>query len=181
MKKFWKTRTMRVGAIALMALVLAYAFLTFFRTPVANQDNLSKNLLVGDTLYCTILIDNKLNPGNPALKFATDLIRQFSTNTHCLVEVSVEKSSIRNWEDLTDKLTDVIIFNSRTDSIPDAFKDYLVTSTPIEKDYVCAMRYDDDAIIDNINFWITHIKPSSEYKRLYAKLHKRENNQVYAL
>jgi membrane-bound lytic murein transglycosylase F len=181
MNKFWKTKAMRVGTIAMMALLLAYIFLTFFRSPDTSQYNRSQNLLVGDTLYCTILIDNNLNPGNPALKFATDIIRQFSRNTHCLVEVSVEKSSIRNWEDLTDKLTDVIIYNRQTDSIPDAFKDYLVVSDPVEKDYVCAMRYDDDAIIDNINFWIAHVKPTAEYKRLYAKLHKRENSQVYAL
>ncbi|MBO7562207.1 MAG: transglycosylase SLT domain-containing protein [Bacteroidales bacterium] len=181
MKKFWKTKAMRVGTIAVMALLLSYVFLTFFRSPDSSQYNRSQNLLVGDTLYCTILIDNKLNPGNPALKFATDIIRQFSQNTHCLVEVTVEKSSIRNWEDLTDKLTDVIIYNRQTDSIPDAFKDYLSVSDPVEKDYVCAMRYDDDAIIDNINFWISHVKPTAEYKRLYAKLHKRENSQVYAL
>ena len=182
MKQVWKTKTMRVAAIIAMALVAAYVFLIFSRTSDSDLDyNRSRNFLTGDTLYCTILIDNKLNPGNPALKFATDLIRQFSFNNHCLVEVAVEKSSLRNWEDLTDRLTDVIIFNSRTDSIPDVFKDYLVTSSAIEKDYVCAMRYDDDAIIDNINFWIAHVKPTSDYKKLYAKLHQRENSQIYAL
>ena len=181
MKPFWKTRTTRVCTIVAMALAVTFVFLTFFRPAQPAQPARFKNLLTGDTLYCTILIDNRLNPGNPALKFATDLIRQFSQNNHCLVEVSVEKSSVRNWEDLTDRLTDVIIFNSATDSIPDAFKDYLVTSVPIEKGYICAMRYDDDAIIDNINFWIAHAKPSTEYKRLYAKLHKKENSQTYAL
>ena len=172
---------MRICTIVAMALLLTYVFLTFLRPAERFQVQQPRDMLTGDTLYCTILIDNKLNPGSPALKFATDLIRQFCQNNHCLVEVSVEKSSVRNWEDLTDRLTDMIIFNRVTDSVPDAFKDYLAMSDPIEKDYVCAMRYDDDAVIDNINFWIAHIRPSAEYRRLYARLHKKENSQTFAL
>ena len=182
MKNRWNTKTKRVGIIIVATLLLAYLFLMTGLFSYSSRDKLQpKNILTGDTLYCTILIDNKLNPGNPTLKFATDLIRQFSINLHCIIEVSVEKSSVRNWEDLTDKLTDIIIFNFKTDSIPAAFKDYLCTSKAIEKDYVCAVRYDEELLIENINFWITHIQPSSEYKKLLAKLHKTENRRLYSL
>ena len=183
MKRIWKTKVMRVGTIVAMVLLLVYIFLIagLYSGNRGSVQNNYVNSLMGDTLYCTVLIDSKLNPGNPALKFASDLIRQFSVNHHCKVEMSVEKSSVRNWEDLTDRLTDIIIFNAAVDTIPAAFKDYLVTSVPMEKEYVCAMRYDDDAIIENVNFWITHIKPTSEYKKLYAKLHRTENSHIYNL
>lgn len=178
MSKFWKTKTMRVCAIAAMVLLLVYIFLIagFHPTRPDNSQNGAHSSIMGDTLYCTVIMDSKIAPGTPALKFAYDLIRQFSINQRCKVETNVEKSSLRNWEDLADKLTDVIIFNSAKDTIPGAFKDYLVTSIPMENDYVCAMRYDDHAIIENVNFWITHIKPTAGYKKLYAKLHKTEKN-----
>lgn len=171
MKRFWKTKTMRVCAIVAMVLLLVYIFLIagLHQGHKPVDPNAQTASIMGDTLYCTLITDSELGPGTPALKFAYDLIRQFSVNQRCKVQTSMEKPSLRNWEDLADRLTDVIIFNSATDTIPDAFKDYLVTSVPMEKDYVCAMRYDDRAIIDNVNFWITHIKPTPGYKNLYAK------------
>ncbi|MBQ6310361.1 MAG: transglycosylase SLT domain-containing protein [Bacteroidales bacterium] len=176
MNKVWKTKAMRVGVIVAMALLLVYVFLLSGLHSPGKDENTSVgvNSITGDTLYCTVITDKKLGPGTPALKFTYDLIRQFSQHQHCKVSVSVEKSSLRNWEDLADRLTDIIIFNSDNDTIPSAFKDYLVTSVPMEGSYVCAMRYDDRAIIDNVNFWITHIKPTPGYKKLYAKLHKTE-------
>ena len=172
MKQVWKTKTMRVCAIVAMVLLLVYIFLIAGLHPGHKpvDPNAQTASIMGDTLYCTLITDSELGPGTPALKFAYDLIRQFSVNQRCKVQTSMEKPSLRNWEDLADRLTDVIIFNSATDTIPDAFKDYLVTSAPMEKDYVCAMRYDDRAIIDNVNFWITHIKPTPGYKNLYAKV-----------
>ena len=167
---------MRVGVIVAMALLLVYVYLiSGLHSPGKDENtNGAVNSITGDTLYCTVITDKKLGPGTPALKFTYDLIRQFSQNQHCKVSVSVEKSSLRNWEDLADRLTDVIIFNSDKDTIPSAFKDYLVTSVPMEGAYVCAMRYDDLSIIDNVNFWITHVKPTSGYRKMFAKLHRTE-------
>ncbi len=178
--KFWKTKIVRVGVIATVALVLVLLFTLSGLHPKFSKSNVIRPL-TGDTLNCTILIDNKLNPGNPALKFTTDLIRQFSENNHCKVEVGVEKSTLEVWEDLTNGQVDVIIFNAKTDSIPEPFRDYLTVSIPVEKDYHCVMRYDDDSVIDNVNFWIAHVKPTPEYKRLYAKLHRLETTHTFSL
>ena len=78
MSKFWKTKTMRVCAISAMVLLLVYIFLIagFHPTRPDNSQNGAHSSIMGDTLYCTVIMDSKIAPGTPALKFAYDLIRR---------------------------------------------------------------------------------------------------------
>lgn len=130
--------------------------------------------LVGDSLVCTILIDNNLNTTRPGLKFTTDLIRKFSEQHRCAVEVSIKKGNNECWDEILTGETDVIIFNTN-DSIPEPYGDYIEISVPIEESYSCAVKLGNDNILNSINYWVKHYKHSSEYKKNWERLLKSKS------
>lgn len=181
MVEFRKSRLYRVGIIAAVSLV---AFLTMRAFGVFSRGGHSGNDfhrgIAGDTLSCTILIDNNLNTGSPTLKFATDLIRKFAEMNNCTVDVSVEAKSNTGWDNLVNKKTDAVVFNT-SDSIPPSFSDYLNVSAAVEDRYACAVRYDDENLLRSMNYWISHFRQTSEYGQLLETLHRREKGTRYRM
>lgn len=181
MVEFRKSRLYRVGIIAAVSLgvfLTMRAFGVFSRGSYGGSDFYRR--LAGDTLSCTIIIDNNLNTGSPALKFSTDLIRKFAEMNRCAVDVSVEAKSNTGWDNLVNKKTDAVIFNT-SDSIPPAFSDYFNISATVEDGYACAVRYDDENLLKSMNHWISHFRQTSEYEQLLATLHRREKGARYRM
>ncbi|MBR3302814.1 MAG: transglycosylase SLT domain-containing protein [Bacteroidales bacterium] len=180
--KILTKKWLRVAAIMFAALLLFYLIKSLGIIPdeVPHRTKpLAYKSLTGDTLNCTILIDKNLNTGNAALKFATDLVKLFAKEHHCQAVISIEKNLPQEWEALTDKGTDIIIYNSITDSIPTEYRDYLASTIEIESGYRCATRYDEENILANINYWLQYFKPTSEYKKLYARLQRASSGRAY--
>ncbi|MGM9774714.1 MAG: transglycosylase SLT domain-containing protein [Candidatus Egerieousia sp.] len=177
MGKTGKSKIFKVSVIVLMSLVmLLIVKTTGLFQEARHQDSPSYNTLAGDTLDFVILIDSKLNTGSPSLKFANDMIRRFGELQNYEVNVSIERPSEIIWENLVNKRSDVVLFNSK-DSISPLYTDYLAVSVTLEDGYVCAMRYDDEMLMKNINYWITHFKATSEYKQLIERLHRRDRER----
>ena len=72
----------------------------------------------------------------------------------------------------------MIIFNLR-DSIPKNYADYIEHSVVIEDDYVCAVKLGNDILLENINYWISHFKQTSEYEKLWSAAKKSASRSRY--
>lgn len=177
MTKPGKSRVFKVSVIAVVSLtfLLAVKASGLFQG-TRHHGGSAYGSIAGDTLDFVILIDRKMNTGSPSLKFANDIIRRFAEIQNCEANVSIESRSELEWENLVNKKTDIIVFNT-ADSIPPLFSDYLSQSLIIEDGYACAIRYDDDVLLKNVNYWIAHFKATSEYKQLIEKLRRRERGR----
>ncbi len=177
MIEFGKSRIFKVSVIAIVSLaVLLVVKASGLFQNTRHSDGPAYETIAGDTLNFVILIDRKMNTGSPSLKFADNIIRRFAEIHSCEANVSIESRSEAEWENLVNKNTDVIVFNT-ADSIPPLFSDYLSQSLEVEDGYACAVRYDDEVLLKNINYWIAHFKATSEYRQLLEKLHRREKER----
>lgn len=127
--------------------------------------------LAGQTLNCTIILDKNLNTASPGLKFATDLIRKFAQQHHCEVNISVERNRLEKWDEIITGTTNFLIYNTN-DSIPAPYPDYTEHSLPVEGGYACYVKLGDDLLLDNLNYFLTRYKQTSEYQKLWSNTKK---------
>ncbi|MCI1720584.1 MAG: transglycosylase SLT domain-containing protein [Bacteroidales bacterium] len=166
----------RIGVAFLIVLLIV--FLPKWKLIKNPEQAASPNILAGDTLNCTIVIDSKINTGKPSIRYAYEMVKYFNRQQKCTVNMSVSVNSDSLWMSLSDGTTDVVIYNDE-DSIPDVYGDDFITSLPVNNtdrddfEVVCAARYDNEKIINAVNFWFARFKQTYEYRRMYDKFHKK--------
>ena len=180
MRRFFKSKFFKVMVVAFVAIVVALFLIerNAFSHGGGSAGSAIQKRLVGDTLNLTIFLDKNLNPAKPGLRFVTTLVRRFSEQHHCAVNISVEKNSEREWDDLLLGETDILIY-SLGDSIPSHYEDYTENSLAMEDNYVCVVKLGNDLLLDNINYWIAHFKQTGEYKRLWNNTRRSIANSRY--
>jgi membrane-bound lytic murein transglycosylase F len=182
-KRFEKLSVRRKNLVRVSVaflIVLLIIFLPKWKLIQNHDISISPKMLMGDTINCTIVIDSKINTGKPSIRYAYEMVSAFNRQQQCTVNMSVSTNSDSLWRDLSDGAIDVIIFND-SDSIPDVYADDIITSLPVNDadrdgfEVACASRYENEKVIDAVNFWFTHFKQTYEYKRLYDKYHKKHS------
>ncbi len=171
------TKFSKVLTITVITIAIVLFFISIDIIGIGGADNTIGNkhkLITGDTLNCTIVLDNRINTATPALKFATNLIRNFSEEHRCVVDIGVEKNNLLIWDKLIEDEIDVIVISSN-DSIPAPYSDYVDKSIAIEKEYICAVKLGNDKVLESINYWITYSKQTHEYKKQLAWLVRNES------
>lgn len=176
LQKFYHNRYGRF-AILLVAALLIVILLP--RKCSHRQVPQPKMSLTGDTIKVTVLMDNVINTGSPAFSFAHSMLKAFNKQSMSYAQMSAMSYSESRWQDLEDGTTDVIVFNWN-DSIPDAYIDNVITSFPIFGDIVCATTFNNEKIIDAVNFWIIRYRQTEEYKALYTK-YRTKKKKHYAI
>lgn len=180
MRKFFKSKFLKVVVVAVVAAAVGLFLIerNFFSNGVHTSSGAIQKRLVGDTLNCTIFLDANLNPSQPALKFATSLVRKFSEQHSCVVNIEVEENTTDGWDSVITGESDVIIFNL-SDTIPSPYDDYTEHTIAVEDNYCCVVKLGNDLLLDNINYWIAHYKQTGEYEKLLASVKKLRSHSKY--
>lgn len=178
MRRFFKSKFLKVIVVAIVAVAVALFLIERNISSSGVSSGAIQKRLVGDTLNCTIFIDANLNPSQPALRFATSLVRKFSQQHSCVVNVEVEKNTLDGWDSIITGESDVIIFNL-SDTIPSPYDDYTECSIVVEDNYACVVKLGNDLLLDNLNYWIAHYKQSSEYQKLLTSVKRIKTHSRY--
>jgi len=183
-KRFEKLSVRRKNLVRVSVaflIILLIIFLPKWKLIQNHDISISPKMLMGDTINCTIVIDSKINTGRPSIRYAYEMVSAFNRQQQCTVNMSVSPNSDSIWRDLSDGAIDIIVFNDSGDSIPSAYADDIITSLPVNNtdrddfEVLCASGYENEKIIDAVNFWFSHFKQTYEYKRLYEKYHQKHS------
>lgn len=165
------------------AIVLLFAItLLIFPSnkPKHRRDLLAPPILAGDTLNCYVMIDKSLSAKGHPLGYIYALFGEFAQQQGCKIDFSHQaEEPLSQWVKLATGLTDMIIINSRKDTVPEMFQDDVISSIPInDNDDVCVIEKNNYKIVQTLNYWLTYFKQTPEYARMSKKYYKKLSHVI---
>lgn len=135
-----------------------------------NMNSLERSnfLLEGEDIKALLLVDGSLKSKGYALGYLYHILPIFGESKHCNIEaIPAYNNEYAAWEGLINKELDMVIINAVNDTIPPAFKDYIVSSVPLNiNNDICVVAKDNFKIIESINHWLFFFKQSADYINL---------------
>lgn len=169
MHKFWRNKYIQY-TVAFWA-----AFFTFLipKWERVKIDSPSPRFLAGDTLSCTVLIDNSIASNGYALGYVYELFSYFDKEQMCKTIIEPKKDIFSSWVKLSTDNTDMLLINSLRDSVPGFFQEEVISSIPInQSEDICVVNKKHYMTVQIFNSWFTYFKHTPAYDDLILRYFK---------
>ncbi len=161
--------------------VLALLIIIFPSNKKKNTpEHFAPPLLAGDTLNCYIMIDKSLSAKGHPLGYIYEIFGEFEKQQGCKINFSVrEETPFSQWVKLATGKTDIIILNSRKDTVPEIFQDDVISSIPInDEEDVCVVEKGNYKIVQTLNYWLTFFRQTPGYGKISKKYYKKLRHAI---
>ena len=161
MGKFWRNKQFQYT----VSFVLAFCVISLPDWEAEKTDVPSPLHFAGDTLKCSIMLDQTLKAKGYSIGYLYELFQKFEEHQRCKIKLSlVEQNAMQQWVQLITGKTDMLILNSQKDTVPTIFEDEVVSSSILDREEdVCVVRKDKYNIVQALNYWFPYFKQTQDY------------------
>lgn len=155
---------------------------------INSEEEASLRLISGKEIYALVNTDGGiyLKKGDAA-GFHFELLNRFGQHYNC--KVTVAPVHDRNlWEELIEGNTDILVIDTKKDTIPSEYSDKIITSHQLrDKNQLWVVTKNNYDILRSMNRWFGYFSQTKEYERLNYKYYSRyrkvsyPHGQVYVL
>lgn len=169
MRRFWRNKYFQYT----LAFIASFFVFLLPKWEQEKIDTPSPRFLAGDTISCTVLIDNSLATKGYSLGYLYELFSYFDQAQMCKTIISPEKGEFAPWVDLSAEKTDILVINAARDSVPEIFQEEVVSSIPInQSEEVCVVNKSHYMIVQVFNSWFTYFKQTPQYNDIASRYFK---------
>lgn len=169
MRRFWRNRYFQF----IFSFLAAFFFVFLPKWEQEKIDSPSPRFLAGDTLSCTVLIQNSIASKGHSLGYLYELFSHFDRDQMCKTVITPQKEEFASWEGLTSGNTDILVINAARDSVPEIFQEEVVSGIPItQAEEVCVVDKSHYMIVQVFNSWFTYFKHTPQYNDLASRYFK---------
>lgn len=169
MNRFWRNRYFQYT----FAFTVAFLAVLLPKWEREKKDLPSPRFLAGDTISCTVLIQNSIASKGYTLGYIYELFSHFDKAQMCKTNITPRHENFASWVSLSTGKTDMLIINSLRDSVPEIFQEEVVSSIPFNKtEDICVVEKSDYQIVQVFNHWFVYFKQTKQFKDIAAKYFK---------
>ena len=163
MGKFWRNKYFQY----IVSFVIAFCFFSLPRWEAEKKDVPAPLLFAGDTLKCSIMLDKTLGSKGYSIGYLYELFQKFEQHQRCKINLSiVEQNAMQQWVQLITGKIDMLVLNSRKDTVPTIFEDEVVSSSILDRrEDVCVVRKDKYNIVQTLNYWFPYFRQTQDYSQ----------------
>ena len=169
MQKFWRHKYFQY----LIAFTAALFTFLLPKWELKKIDTPSPRFLAGDTISCTVLIQNSVATKGYSLGYIYELFNHFDQAQMCKTVIEPQKEGFSSWVKLSAENTDIFIINSVRDTVPEIFQEEVVSSIPLNQtEDVCVVNKSHYMIVQVFNSWFSYFKHTPQYNDIASRYFK---------
>ena len=163
MGKFWRNKYFQYT----VSFIIAFCFFSLPRWEAEKPDVPAPLHFVGDTLKCSIMLDKTLGSKGYSIGYLYELFQKFEEHQRCKINLNiVEQNAMQQWVQLITGKIDMLVLNSRKDTVPSIFEDEVVSSAILDRrEDVCVVRKDKYNIVQTLNYWFPYFRQTQDYSQ----------------